>query len=129
MNEYIHSNEYILQIALCVYLNIKARFAERDYQLLVAVTELIMCTWILVATATGSASLLKDAGSFQKLFLSGLVNHFSFPLPFAHWSCRTGRGQWWLDQQQQQLLTGGESRFSEATAAEFSALGNAARLS
>jgi len=119
-----------LHITLCVYLNIKERFPERDYQLLVGVIELIMCTWILVATANGPASLVKDATSLEKLFLSGLVNHFSLPVLPGPWSCRTGRGRWWLVQQQLSLVAEGESRFSEArAAAQFSALDNTHRLS
>lgn len=118
----------LLQIALCVYLNIKARLAERDYQLLVGVIELIMCTWILMATATGSVSLVKDATSLQKLFLSGLVSHFSLPVLLAPWSCRARGVRWWLVQHQL-LLTGGESRFSEArAAAQSSGLDNIHRL-
>lgn len=83
-----------LQIALRVYLTIKARFVETDYLLLVGVIELINCTWILVATVTGSASLVKDATSLQKLFLSGLVNDFCLPVLPAPWSYGTGRGRW-----------------------------------
>lgn len=87
-----------------------------------------MCTWILMPTATGSASLVKDAACLQKLFLSGMANHFSLPVLPVPWSCGTGRGRWWLVQQQQWLLAEGESRFSEAAAAQFSALDNTHRL-